>query len=1303
MKKLVVLLIFLIIFISSCKQDKNLSPENEIKYNPLSEQKIRLHNIELESKNLMQTNTPLSKENSYIVFFKDEPLIKSKNLPLLSPEIETLQLDKEKEFNIKGMKVVKKFRNSVNAFTIEANKKQVEELKKDKSISDIIPNYEIKMNLDSSVNSIHADDVWTLQDIHGNNITGEGITIAIIDTGVDYTHPDLGGCLGINCKVVGGYDFINNDYDPMDDHGHGTHCAAISAGNGTLNGVAPGAKIYSLKVLNDTGTGYLDDLLSALDYVTDLNQNGIPLEDENDSVDIISMSLGFAGGNPDDQLSLAVDSLVDQGIITVISAGNSGPDTFSISSPGNSRKAITVGAINNEDNQIAQFSSRGPTLSSDLVIKPDIVAPGVNICAARYDGSFPSNTCIDSRHIGLSGTSMAAPHVTGVAALILQAHPNWSPDLIKSSIMSTALNLGYNGTSQGAGLINAFNSVDINNTNSKVLEPKISFGFIDESNFTPITKNFTLINPSNEQRTYYLSYSSENCITLDFPEEIILESNSNETIFIILNIESGCSNDLTEGKIYITSSSNEEMNVPFILYLSKLFELNVRYKQENLDFPPILVILNSEDQSYYAGGFVFGDENGEANLTLLSDTSKNYDFFLFTGNTEITSNYTIDNYSFINSISNITLTTKDEINVTQENKVTLDATNATISVNYNPLLPNGESYMKTKTFKSSGGIVFKNIGGVSFPMGHNTTYPNYGVYYSNITFWTNKIPSQYKLDYFGLALDNQNLYIIRDRIGNPENSIIKSNDPSSFIQKQLYFPILQSIDLASINVLGRLYSNMSPEYYTATDMYLEYFTPFDLYNISTDLPLIMYMTPKEEDYFLEDISINLLNSSRPYFQCSDTLCFTAAILSMSNLNNINENELLYIARLRNINLNIPLPEKLYSSTNYPYLQLKPIFIVNKHKSEPGILNLDTFILNQGGDLTSSLLGVIYYFYQENVTVEMMTYNWATSNLYINGTNSSIYSSFPNLRYLDLTKPMTVEQFSVGLNTELDSTFYNTSSKFYFDPNLPDNEPPILIDVDVISGFFPSNILSLPNGRFRFTIADENLENVSLRIDNQEIPLTTFGSPYSVTPPTKIFYEQQNSGFDANLSSFVYTQKPYHEVLINATDSSGNWVVSKLFINMNITYLNNYINLTPGFNFISLPPTNALINPSSLSPDLVLGYDPQNNDWLINYKNVNEIGYFSNCKGYIIRSNEYQNYFIPTQTQPILCPQLTQNSWNLVGTIIEGTAQQIYGAGQYTVMEWDGLNYIDISSQSLRLGKAYWIYPGIPQTSPPKLQ
>jgi hypothetical protein len=351
------------------------------------------------------------------------------------------------------------FYYAFNGFSLDISEEQARKIRKSSFVKDIYPDLIVNISLMDSIPLINADQVWQL-DQDGNDcstsgkecITGKDIIIAIVDTGIDYTHSDLGGCLGQGCKVIKGYDFINNDNDPMDDHGHGTHCAGIASADGIVKGVAPDAKLYAYKVLDGRGRGTFSGVMAGIEKAVE------------DGADIISMSLGGdCRGNynencgPDDAVSKTVDNAVNAGIVFSISAGNSGRSGLgTIGTPGTARKAITVAASDKQD-KIADFSSKGPIVFPDqdknkrILLKPDISAPGVDICSSQYEDAWQSNECLDSEHTAISGTSMAAPHVAGAAALIKQAHPDWTADEIKSALKNSAIDINDSLFNQGAG------------------------------------------------------------------------------------------------------------------------------------------------------------------------------------------------------------------------------------------------------------------------------------------------------------------------------------------------------------------------------------------------------------------------------------------------------------------------------------------------------------------------------------------------------------------------------------------------------------------------------------------------------------------------------------------------------------------------------------------------------------------------------------------------------------------------------------------------------------------------------------
>jgi subtilisin family serine protease len=222
----------------------------------------------------------------------------------------------------------------------------------------------------------------------GSHNKGEGIVVAVIDTGVDYNHP----CFEGRVDTVNDKDCYNNDDDAMDDNKHGTHCAGSIAGKDI--GVAQKATILPIKVLSGGGSGSWTNVADGVQYA--LQQN----------VDVISMSLG-GGYSTNATLKQALLNCINAGIVVVIAAGNSGSSAGTVNAPGCMEEVITVGAIDSSG-KIASFSSRGPTQEGGFE-KPDVVGPGVSVYSSVPGGGYSN----------LSGTSMATPHVAGVSALIL--------------------------------------------------------------------------------------------------------------------------------------------------------------------------------------------------------------------------------------------------------------------------------------------------------------------------------------------------------------------------------------------------------------------------------------------------------------------------------------------------------------------------------------------------------------------------------------------------------------------------------------------------------------------------------------------------------------------------------------------------------------------------------------------------------------------------------------------------------------------------------------------------------------------
>lgn len=300
---------------------------------------------------------------------------------------------------------------------------------------------------------IDASTGWDKSKSNG----GENIIVAVIDTGIDYTHEDLGGCVisqindedPLTCpKFVPGFDFANYDNDPMDDHGHGTHCAGtIAALNNDkgIVGVAYNARLMALKGLSSDGSGYMWDLAQSVQWAADNGAN------------VLSNSWGGAGDSK--TLEEAFQYAYSKGVISIAAAGNEyGADALEVF-PAKYDTVITIGASDSKDT-LAYFSNIGP--------KIDVVAPGMDILSLRAedtdmygDGSHVFN----EKYFIASGTSMSTPHAAGVAALIKADHLGYNPEQIRQAIRTGADDLGDKGFDEifGYGRLNLEKSLSQEN------------------------------------------------------------------------------------------------------------------------------------------------------------------------------------------------------------------------------------------------------------------------------------------------------------------------------------------------------------------------------------------------------------------------------------------------------------------------------------------------------------------------------------------------------------------------------------------------------------------------------------------------------------------------------------------------------------------------------------------------------------------------------------------------------------------------------------------------------------------------
>jgi serine protease AprX len=316
---------------------------------------------------------------------------------------------------------------------------------------------------------------------------GDGVGIAVIDSGVAAWHDDLtrGSVYKYfpygNQRVAKFVDFVNGQTMPYDDNGHGTHVAGIIAGNGYDSGgdkagIAPNASIVSLKVLDGNGQGSISNVIAALNWVATNYQTY--------NIRVVNLSVGapIRESYWTDPLTLACKRVEELGITVVTAAGNRGKDANGrlmyggITAPGNAPWVLTVGASSTQgtptrrDDVMADYSSSGPT-AVDFSAKPDLVAPGTGTVSLLSPGSLFAVTKLTSLlsgsgfgpnkpYLALSGTSMAAPVVSGTVALMLQANPSLTPNLIKAILQYTAEPYpGYNPLREGAGFLNSYGAV----------------------------------------------------------------------------------------------------------------------------------------------------------------------------------------------------------------------------------------------------------------------------------------------------------------------------------------------------------------------------------------------------------------------------------------------------------------------------------------------------------------------------------------------------------------------------------------------------------------------------------------------------------------------------------------------------------------------------------------------------------------------------------------------------------------------------------------------------------------------------
>lgn len=433
----------------------------------------------------------------------------------------------------------------------DATSEFVSQVRRSDAVERVYLDAEVRVANDFATNVTGADAAVSEFDV-----TGEGTTIAVLDTGVDETHPDLD-----DGKEVAERNFAPGENTTTDFVGHGTHVAATAAGTGDASGgdyagYAPGAKILDVRVFDADGYGRVSTVIAGMEYAIDRD------------ADVISMSLGgpVSLRRYNSLYAPTVTRALEEGTLVVAAAGNRGPDYVTVDEPAYTRGAIAVGATNREATAVAGFSSRGPTPS--LFVKPDVLAPGTDVRSAvsgasGYDGPYADFT----------GTSMATPGVSGAAALLMDARPNRSVYETRATILSTARPLpGGNVYAQGSGRIDVERAIQ-----SDVV---VSPGTVDFGVYTTdvaVDRAVTVHNFGNETRTVSLTAEATNVLDEGTGSVGLTDSSvsvpAGESRQVALEVDTGRTPGVFSGRITATSDGETVGSTSF--GYGRAFEVNV--------------------------------------------------------------------------------------------------------------------------------------------------------------------------------------------------------------------------------------------------------------------------------------------------------------------------------------------------------------------------------------------------------------------------------------------------------------------------------------------------------------------------------------------------------------------------------------------------------------------------------------------------------------------------------------------------------------------------------------------------------